>query len=204
MSDNRPTIGDFRTPATNAPRAAEPDAPVPAVTTPPPVTPEGALVNAVDKVKEEAAAEETLSPAERYQRRLREANLTNAEAITVYDAVLSKGYYEQYVRLGKSGRAVFRTRLYEDALRLQTALEAQKPQLVISQDDIITRYNLAASLYEWQGKPVPHENELDFENALRLIRRMPAPVYSLLVNELSKFDAKVLAVFSEGAAENFS
>jgi hypothetical protein len=196
----RPTIGDFRGTTENKPRAAPP-------------LPDSKEEEVASLAKTETPAEDSatdllkdvdfLTPAEKYRERLKQLKIDLKEAEVIYDAVLSKGYYEEYVRLRGDHRAVFRTRQYEDHLRLQTILEMQKPQLAISQDELITRYNLAASLYEWDGKPLKHENDDDFDNVLKIVRRLPAPLFTVLVRELSKFDAKVMAVFAEGADENF-
>jgi len=204
MAEERPVIGDFR-PSTNAaPRsseAASPPAPAPVSETP---STEDLLKKTAEELKALDAAQKALTPAERYAARLKDAGVSQNVATAIYDAVLTKGFYEEYVRLGKTGRAVFRTRMYEDALRLQTALERERPQLAMNQDDLITRYNLAASLSEWRGTVIPHNTDADFDAALTLVRRLPAPLFSLLATELAKFDQKTLVVFSEGAAENFS
>lgn len=188
----RPVIGDFRGAENNklreAPKAKE-ETPVDAP------APEAAGDEEVDR--------DMLTPAERYRALLKERNISLDEADAIYDAVLSKGYYEEYVRLRGNHRAVFRTRQYADNLRLQTALEMNKPQLVLSQDELITRYNLSASLYEWDGKPLKHDTEQDFDAVMTLIQNMPAPLYSVLARELSKFDSKIMAIFSEGAEQNF-
>lgn len=200
-----PRIGDFRPgPSATATPTPDPDKAVAVPVEPDTRQPEAVVEKTIEDLKAQQDAEAALTPAERYQKRLAEANISMVDATAIYDAVLGKGYYEEYVRLGKSGRAVFRTRLYEDSLRIQTALEFQKPQLVITQDELITRYNMAASLYEWQGKVIPHKTDKDFENALTTVRQLPGPVYNLLALALSKFDQKVMTVFSEGAAENFS
>lgn len=194
----RPTIGDFRGTPDNKPRAAPPPdskeevEPPKAQTTPTEETPPDPL-----------PVTDFLTPAERYRERLKQLNLELKEAEIIYDAVLTKGYYEEYVRLRGDHRAVFRTRQYEDHLRLQTIMEMQKPQLAISQDELITRYNLAASLFEWDGKVLKHETDDDFDAVLKLVRKLPAPLFTVLSRELSKFDAKVMAVFAEGADENF-
>jgi len=199
----RPTIGDFRGPARNSIRSP-----------PPPAAPAASAQTATDSATEgspensfnlEAALQDTdfLTPAESYRARLKEMKVELVDAQTIYDAVLSKGFYEEYVRLRGDHRAVFRTRMYDDHLRLQTVLEMKKPQLAISQDELITRYNMAASLYEWDGKALKHENDDDFDAVLRLVTRLPGPVFTVLSRELSKFDAKVMAVFSEGAEANF-
>lgn len=194
----RPVIGDFRGTSENKPRQ------------PPP---EEKKVEAPEPVKEAAEGDEPtlanepqadfLTPAEQYRARLKEMKIDLKEAETIYDGVLTKGYYEEYVRLRGDHRAVFRTRAYEDHLRLQTVLEMQKPQLAISQDELITRYNLAASLYEWNGKVLKHDTDEDFDTVLKLIRRLPGPLFTVLQRELSKFDSKIMAVFGEGADENF-
>lgn len=206
MPETPPTIGDFRSGPDASPRKAAVEEKAVAVPPEPDTrSTESVVATTIADLKAAEAAEAALTPVERYQKRLREAGISIADSNSIYDAVMTKGYYEQYVYLGKSGgRAVFRTRMYEDALRLQTALEMQKPQLVITQDELVTRYNMAASLSEWQGRVVPHETDQDFDNALKLIRRLPGPVYSMLANELMKFDQKTMTVFSDGAAENFS
>jgi hypothetical protein len=154
---------------------------------------------APEKVPEPEAE---LTPRERYEKRLEDAKISRETANAIFDAVMSKDYYEEYVKVG-TNRAVFRTRMYEDHLRLQTALELQRPGLVLSQEDMITRYNLAASLYEWRGKPLKHDNDEDFDKVLNIIKRMPAPVYSLLAQKLAEFDQKVMTVFSDGATDSF-
>lgn len=207
MPNDRPVIGDFRKSTDDAPREKPvPPAPVapPAPKAAEPVSQDKAIADTVASLEALKRAEAALTPSERYQKRLVEANISMSEATSIFDGVLSKGYYEEYVRLGKDTRAVFRTRLYDDALRLQTALEYQKPQLAITQDDLVTRYNLAASLYEWDKKAIPHVTDEDFAKALAIVRRLPGPVYSLLATRLVAFDHKVMTVFSEGSAENFS
>lgn len=195
----RPTIGDFRGTSDNKPRASPPpDSKEEVASAEPSVHTE-----TPDPSQELLRDTDFLSPAEKYRERLKQMQVDLKEAEVIYDAVLSKGYYEEYVRLRGDHRAVFRTRQYEDHLRLQTILEMQKPQLAISQDELITRYNLASSLFEWDGKPLKHETDDDFDSVLKLVRKLPAPLFTVLSRELAKFDAKVMAVFAEGADENF-
>lgn len=197
----RPTIGDFRGAEQNKPRP--PPAQESEEKEDPPKEEPAKTADAVSSAEALIANLDFLTPVERYRERLKEMKIDIKDAENIYDAVLSKGYYEEYVRFRGNRRAVFRTRAYEDHLRLQTILEMQKPQLAISQDELITRYNLAASLFEWDGKPLKHETDEDFDAVLALIRKFPGPIFSVLARELSKFDAKVMAVFDEGADENF-
>jgi hypothetical protein len=188
MTD-RPTIGNLRSKPGNEPRI-----------NPEPVKAEESIV----EEKETKVENETkLTPAEQYRERLKASEIPFEEAAQIYDDVMSKGYHESIVRLGKTGRAVFHTRGYDDHIRLQDQLEKVAPKFSMVTDDIINRFNLAASLCEWHGKIIPHNDEKDFEAALALVRKLPGPAYALLVNELSKLDARVMVIFSDGATENF-
>jgi hypothetical protein len=207
----RPLIGDFRSKPGNQPRGSMISAETLGATVPPApapptsnhsdqetleVKPEPTLAEEVGK------EEEVLSPGERYRNRLKQAGITLEEAASIYDAILDKGYYEEFIKIRKH-RAVFRTRSYEEQLRVQAALETYQPRMALSQDELVSRYNLAASLYEWQGKALKHETDTDFENVLSLIKRLPQPVVGLLYDGLAKFDRKVMLVFSEGATDSF-
>jgi len=198
----RPTIGDFRSPEDNTPRKAPPPPEVPAAP-PRPTTDEPALES--EKAPVELLKDsDFLTPVDRYRKQLADLKISLKDAEAIYDGVLSKGYYEEYVRLRGSQRAVFRTRMYDDHLRLQTVLEMKKPQLAISQDELITRYNMAASLYEWEGKPLKHDTDNDFDVVMKLVTRLPGPLFTVLARELAKFDNKIMAVFDDGADANFS
>jgi len=186
---NIPSISDLRGTPQNTPRPPAPPKDLPADS--------GAAADGVPKDTD------FLTPAEQYRKNLEKYKIPLEEAATIYDGVLTKGYYEEYVRLKGNHRAVFRTRQYDDHLRMQTQLEMQKPQLAISQDEIISRFNLASSLHEWNGQVLTHETDDDFDAVMTLIKKLPAPIFSVLVRELAKFDEKIFAVFAEGAEENF-
>ena len=184
MTD-RPTIGNLRSKPGNEPR--EPTK----LETKAPETP----------IPEER--EVTKTPAEEYRDRLKASDISLEDATQIFDDVMDKGYHEVSVKLGRFGRAVFHTRQYSDHTRLQETIERLSPKFAMITDDIINRFNLAASLVEWRGKKIPHQDEKDFEAAMDLVMHMPGPAYALLVNELAKIDAKVMVVFSNGAAEAF-
>lgn len=190
----RPSPGNYRSSPENAPRKE----PAPAV---PPGAP--AATATPDAAAPAADPAMVLTPKEAYRKRLADNGMAYEKAHGIFDAVMSKDYYEEYVPVGPANKAVFRTRMYEDHLRLQTALELHRPGLVLTQEDMITRYNLAASLYEWRGVALPHTSDEDFDKVLNLIKRMPAPLYSLLAQKLAVFDQKVMLVFSDGATDSF-
>lgn len=208
MPATRPVIGDFRSPPVNPPRteAAPASEPVEVAVEKAQVTEQeadAAMLAAAEALKKEAENEAKLSPSEKYAKRLADGKLSLTGARAIFDGVMTDGYYEEVVALGPV-RATLRTRMYEDTLRLQRVLELEKPQLLMSQEELVTRYNLAASLYSWQGKAIAHETEADFEKALKLVRNMPAPIFTLLARELFKFDQKILLAFGDGAVESFS
>lgn len=199
MAAERPRVGDFRSASENAPRTTPAPSPAPEGAKPPPTPP------ADDAAADEEPTDKKpveLTPKERYLKRLEEAKIPRDTAFSIYDAVIEKGYYEEYVTVGKH-KAVFRTRLYDDSLRLQTALEATRPSLVITQEDMITRYNLAASLYAWKGTAYKHDDDDDFDKIMDMVKKLPAPIYSLLVQKLAEFDHKIMTIFSDGATESF-
>ena len=204
----RPVIGHFRSKPGNTPRANAPERPAAPsdekagevssdAASAEPATPSMDL-----EVRDTETPDSELTPVERYRKRLGAAKISLADAAAIYDAVLEKGYYEEYVRI-RDHRAVFRTRQYEDQLRLQTALEAREPRTALAHDEIVSRFNLAASLHEWMGRALPHKTSGDFDAVLRLIERMPQPLVALLYDALAKFDYRVMLVFSEGATDSF-
>ncbi len=158
-------------------------------------------VEALEKKIEETA----LTPAELYRKRLEEAEISFEEASRVFDDMIAKGYFEKRVVI-KGREAIFRTRTYEDHLRSVSAVEAANPKYAATQSELQSRFNLAASLTSWAGTTYKTPNgdpEREFAATMAAIRRMPAPIYALLLGELSKFDAKMFLIFSEGAVENF-
>ena len=154
---------------------------------------------------EEKLADEALTPAERYRKRLEEANISLATASAVFDDLIAKGYHEKRVLI-KGREAVLRTRTYEDHLRSVSAVEIAAPRFSSTQDELQARYNLAASLISWNGtiyKTATGDAEKEFNATMAVLKKMPSPIYALLLGELSKFDAQMFVIFSEGALENF-
>jgi hypothetical protein len=208
MSDTRPRIGDFRSKPANEVRAASVPAPPTVPNAAPEAPPESAPPPPAPTPPPAPAAEENEPPppktlAEQYADTLKLAGLSLKEAHGIFDAVMSKGYYEEYVRLPGNKRAAFRTRSYDDQLRAQTALEVARPQIDLTMVDILQRYNLAASLVEWNGKALKHESDDDFDDVLKLVKKLPLPVYQILVRKLVAFDNKIAAVFADGAPDSF-
>lgn len=144
------------------------------------------------------------TPGELYRERLAAADIGEAEANAVFDDVLTKGYYQEVTSI-RGKRLVLRTRTYDDHIRTLGAVEVHSPRFQATQEELQARHNLAASLIEWNGtvyKP-GKDAEKEFLTTMEAIRRMPAPLYAMLVNALVKFDAKMFVIFSDGAADSF-
>lgn len=152
----------------------------------------------------DAAPEVPKTPAQIYRERLEAASISEAEATAVFDDVISKGYYQETTEI-RGKRLVLRTRTYEDHIRSLGAVEIHTPRFQATQEELQARHNLAASLVEWNGTVYKQgkDSEKEFNETMVAIRKLPAPVYAMLVKELVKFDARMYVIFSDGAADSF-
>lgn len=195
-----PLIGDFtNTPVNSArspsvPRTAKPVAPVaPAVEAP-----------------AAAPSEEEAPQASTYEQGVLAAGLTMVQAREIMEAVLVGGQYEEVAKVGPV-RVKLRTRLYQDTLRTLRYLELEKPTYAAGINDVIARYNVAASLVSYGDRvfavtaPGAKEAELDaaFHERLTFLIGLPQVAAQRLVDEVYKFDERLRAVFAEGAPEDF-
>lgn len=183
MSDPLGTIGNFS-----------------GATTVPPVEDEE-----TKEVQDTAAPEP--GTEERYWYDLEKAGISRQEALDIMDAVLEKGYYEEPWRLSTRVHGTFVTRTYADAMRLQDVIEARQITFQSTYNEVITRYNLAASLGLYKSPTVErrfkHKTEEDFLDNEQYVQNLPMPVVVKLGSKLAEFDQKIALVFAEGAPENF-
>ena len=184
-------LPNFRTPDNNPAREAPK----------PPTTAEEAAA--------EAEVEKTLNPEKEkidrvsaYLKNLAEGGISKGDAMLAYDDILEKGYIEHTFSI-RGHKGVLRSRSYADTQRLTSAMEAVRPATNFGYDDIVNRYNLAASLCEWKGVTLKHETTADFDAALKFITALPSPVFGVLLGELIQFDAKLTLIFGDGATEAF-
>lgn len=152
-----------------------------------------------------------LTPIEDYQAYLKEEGIEESEAQDIVDSLFAQGYYEETVPLTKRLKAVIRTREHGDTLRLQMALEVQRPIFNHVLQEITTRYNMAASLVQFGDTTFAHPgDDVDketreklFDVRLQFVERMADPAFYKLSVLLAKLDRKIAAVMREGVAENF-
>lgn len=166
-----------------------------------------------EKKEEETNPILVLTPAERWQKNLKDAEISEAQAFVILDDVIAKGYWEKEYPLFRGRLNVtFRTRDGQHRRRLQRALQEHSSNVsTLTFTEIVTRYNLAASLSVYKKTRLPFAAETatvdDVEEAFLkrydFVGRLPAPVFDQLVEALVNFDKVVAAAFSEGAASGF-
>lgn len=221
MTEKTPTIiGEFESVPNNKQRKIESQMTSTSATV---LAPSEQAPSKEDAVKALTNLEEALRPptpeekAKRYLEGLAAVGVTQGEARAILDAVLFNDYYEETVEIGRGVVAVIRTRTYTDTQRMLRMAEAEAPQIPRHYNDILARCNVAASLVEYNKKrfntPVRTDGmtrdafkkleEEAFQDKLEYLLYLPTPVVTKLIYHVSRFDDKILAVFEEGAPEDF-
>jgi hypothetical protein len=190
MANKSPLIDQFKGPENNGPR-------------------EETITDLPDFSKEEPG-EIDVSPAKAYLEGLNAIDLSRAEAVAIIDAVVSDGIYLETVKINNRVVVEFGTRSYRDLQRVSRLLENESPTLPMSVNDLISRFNLAASLRSYNGKALPwNDKEKDqavskeFQERLDFIYGLPDIIVHRMMEALSEFDHKIGVVFAKGAPEDF-
>lgn len=152
-----------------------------------------------------------LSSVEDYQAYLKEQKISEEKAGEIVDNLFTRGFHSEKYKLTKRLSAVLRTREHADTLRLQAALEVQRPIYAHVMNELMARYNLAASLESFgestfafpKERADKEEIERLFDVRLQFVERMADPAFYRLSDLLAKFDRTVAAIMREGVAENF-
>lgn len=198
-----------------------PAPPAPAAPAPAPGLDPSAAGPALEKKPEEAIADTTvsafervtdaLSPVKDYRKFLEKNKISVDHAAQIVDNMLMQGFHEETYQLTSRFSVTFRTREKRDSIRLQTAIQVQQPSFQIVYDDIVARYNLAASLSQFGDtafsfpKPGADAEETGgaFEERMRFVEGLADPVFDKLRTKLVKFDQLLIMVMREGVTENF-
>jgi hypothetical protein len=209
MTENRPPLipgAGFSGPNQNAPRTPaatlQGKEPVSPVDDP---KPELETMPAKPKTKAEKEAD--------YLKGLEDVGLDRVAARTIQEAVLVNRYYEEEFSLGGKFTVVLRTRDYADVQRTMRYLEVEVPTYNMAINDLLSRYNLAASLARYGDRvfkfpkkydgATPDEIETAFTERYEYIMDLPTITVNKLMNLTRTFDLKIAAVFEEGAPEDF-
>jgi hypothetical protein len=160
--------------------------------------PDEPIVSQESTVKPEEVV--TKTPHEEYLDALKAIDVTPDQAANIVDSLIIHGFYEETFLLNKKFPVKFRTRDQSSNLRVDKALADQKPEYNSSYMTLVVTHNIAASLVQW-GKFIckPYESDEEFEKTLKLVQKIPQPIFQLLVEQLSKFDQKLLTVSNSAA-----
>jgi len=141
--------------------------------------------------------------AELYVEGLAQHNISVEEAAEIVDAMVSEFSYSETVTLTKRVDVVLRTRTPKVNKWFNEVVTKVPPQNDGVFFSLLASVNLAASMVQYGDRVFENESKEGFNNALDFVNRLPQPVFSVLTERLSKFDAKMAAVLKEGYAENF-
>jgi hypothetical protein len=173
-----------------------------------------ASLEEIAKINPPASSEEEekeLSKEEKYLKTLADHNIELKEARHVMEQMVTKGYYEESYKIGPA-TLTLRTRVYDDMMRSQRMLEVERPEYATAVQELLNRYNTAASLVRYGEHYFEHadpmtasEEDMDkaFEPRLRFIRRQPHYVTLKMQQFCYDFDQKMIAIFGEGAPQDF-
>ena len=230
-STDRPKLGDYVRPgsmtSSDDPNVVKPSTTVPAASAKEQLEEEAERILKQSKPEETEAdkdlktrlsiyedVSQTLLPVKDYAEFLKSQQIDDDKASEIVDNMLMRGWHEEEYPLSKKSGVRLRTRAHRDTLRLHAALQVQQPVYQDTANEIILRYNLAASLAEITGPhPVrfefPKDTDEDsvsaklFDIRMKYIERMPGILFAKLTMKLTQFDRIVMAVMREGVTENF-
>jgi len=151
------------------------------------------------------------SKVKSYKEILKDSNISDTEAQSIVDDMLTKGYYEKIINVTKTTTATFRSRSQSDYKRYLRALDAFSPKFSDDVTEIQQRYYLTASIVTFKGLKFQHvdnpklEDEVEeaFNKRLAWVEALPEQLFLLLVGKLAYFDNTIAIVMSEGVVENF-
>jgi len=203
-----PMVGQFSGPQTNSPRVAplqrkeeEKD------------QEEAGEVSEKDIQKSIIDAKKTAEEIHKeYLEGLKKVELSVDRARALMDEMLEKGYCTETHNWRQNTKVVIRTRNYQDTLRTQRYLEVESPTYAANVDEIIMRYNTAASLVQYGDHAFEHPEDTEasdekveraFDQRLKFVERLPNVVMGKLSTLVHNMDVRVAAVFAEGAPEDF-
>lgn len=153
------------------------------------------------------------APIEKWREGLRKADITEAQAETILDSMLSKGYWEREYKLfhGKVTLKL-RTRDAQNLNRIMSTIDRMRvpaPSLI---EEHISMLNLAGSIVQLRSVTLPHpdiakasvdEIEEAFEKRQEFTRRISGPLMPAIRVALVHFDKVVAAALADGADEGF-
>lgn len=171
---------------------------------------------ALDEVTNEPPKEEPTKekdPIETWREGLKAAGINEAQAGTILDSMLEKGYWERDYRLF-NGRVVLRlrTRDAQNINRIMALIDRMRLPTQALIDEHIAILNLAGSIVSLRDAQLPHPDvnksstdviEDAFDKRREFVSRIAGPLMPAIRSALVHFDSVVAAALANGAAEGF-
>jgi len=165
----------------------------------------------LDTLVDQKDESDTEASPEDYNSKLKAVGLTKETATVIMEAILFEGVYVKEYTLLNRIKVMVGTRSYKDIQRATRLLEAENPQTAAHVNDLIARFNVAASLRSFGDKQFKHpdasegEEKVDdaFFERLDFIMNKPALVVDALIRIVNQFDTMTRVIFTEDAVQNF-
>ena len=146
----------------------------------------------------------TDSQIEEYREYLYANNVTDTDIFSVLDAIITTGtVYWSFEMLGKIP-VVFRMRPTWVNEYLLAEIENQAPKMYSRFTDIISRVNLAGSLYRYGEMDFVVEDVEALQEAEKFVSGLGFILQNKLIQQLALFDRVVAVATSTWAVENFT
>lgn len=189
---------DLRGPAKNPERTP----PAPAIQTPATPAAEAADHDPIGEAAPESKSDKE-TPAELYAKRLKEAGISESDALHILDTVFEQGVYTEPFTFGRH-RFILGTRCYDDTVRMHREIELVKPESTRTFQEIVTRHNLAGSIRQIDKDVWPHDgSDAAHDDRIARVRKLPELTVALIAADLARFDNKTFTIFSDGATALF-
>lgn len=127
----------------------------------------------------------------------KEPEYSEEELSAIFDEIIFSGEYVEEVLIRGKLRACFRTRTAEEIRQITQVVDGAQAVYANTVESLRSLLQLQYALTSYQGKDL---TGIRPEEKSKFIGQIPGPVVALLLQALSKFDAKVFAACQEGEA----
>lgn len=135
---------------------------------------------------------------------LAEHDISKADVFKVLDTIITTGeVYWQFDLLGKIP-VVFKMRPAWVNEQLIKQIEQEQPKTISRFSDIVSVYNLAGSLVNYQDRNYEVKEEADLTTNIAFVMSLPFIMQNRLVAQMAIFDRVIAVATSDWAVENFT
>lgn len=128
-----------------------------------------------------------------------EPKYDEGQLLAIFDDLIFQDGYSEELNIRGRFPVTLRTRTGEEYEKIASELDKVEIKTMLAYENMASMLNLCFAVSVYNGKNL---DRLDFEERLKIIKKLPSPILSLLSSELHKFDRKVEAACKVGK-ENF-